>query len=90
MSWHRVEFLNSGAFATSAIATDFVTKVGAAFLAAGMPTEALVYHGQSTGGDHIYFLSPKASAVAKDILASFGAIACDSQPQLLGLRQVTF
>ena len=90
MSWYRVEIQGSGNFATSAFATDFMKRVGAAYRAAGMPVEARVYHGQSTSGDHIYYLSPVASSVAREALDAFSAVRCEIEPDVDGLRLVAF
>ena len=89
MPWYRVEVQNSGMFATSAFATDFIRQVAKAYRAAGIPPGARVYHTESSTGDHVYFLSPAASSVAAEAIRAFSGRPCSIEPDVAGLRPIS-
>lgn len=90
MSWHRV---------TVSVATKIDTISAEAFLdkvsktiqatdSAQSLNEAEVYRYDNTVSGHIsFYVSPKASTIAKNVLAEFSAVAC-AEPSPAGLRKV--
>ena len=84
-SWHRV-----------LIPASDVARLGAgglmdnferAYRAAGAPGGVDVYHNEIDGA-HVFFFSPKASAVAAHVLEQFGARRCAAEPDLSACRRV--
>jgi hypothetical protein len=90
MSWHRVSISLATKIETIS-AEAFVNAVSRAIQATGSAqclNEAVVYRDDSTAPDHpVFYVSPKASTIAKDVLAEFFAVAC-AEPNLSGLRKV--
>ena len=85
LTWHRV-----------LIPASDVAKLGAgglmdnfekAYRAAGLPEGVEVYHNEIDGA-HVFFFSPKASAVAAHVLEQFGARRCIGEPDVSGCRRV--
>jgi hypothetical protein len=86
MRWQKVEFRDGDASALSA--TSLIHRFTADYQAGGMPPGVRVYHGTS-GTDHVYYFSPEAWSLAEQTLRSFGAVSCDSQPEVQGLTLVS-
>jgi hypothetical protein len=85
LAWHRV-----------LIPASDVAKLGAgglmdnfekAYRAAGAPQGVEVYHNEIDGA-HVFFFSPRASALAADVLEQFGARRCLDEPDISGCRHV--
>ncbi|MGI0134943.1 MAG: hypothetical protein ACREBW_08315, partial [Candidatus Micrarchaeaceae archaeon] len=77
MPWYRIEMSSDVApFKAVRLITEF-TEI---HFQAGAPPEALVYHCALPAGDHIYYFSPEAAAVAGELLRQFGATSCPSEP----------
>jgi hypothetical protein len=74
--------------ATLGFVNDFLARFGTAYRAAGMPDSAQVYHGQSSAGDHVYFLSPAAAAISRDVLEAFQGQPCTTAPNVAGLQRI--
>ena len=69
--WYRVEFDND--LAGRSFAKDLIMKFTDAWREAGMPSDAdSVWYGRAPDGRHVYYFSPKASAVAKNVLSDPG------------------
>ena len=85
MSWHRVVITNP-AMAPTAVA-NLLQQQRAVYLAAGKPTDAGVVR-DPTAADAVYYLSPAASLLAKDILWVFGGTVCTQPPNLDTLEKV--
>lgn len=90
MSWHRVTF--SVATNIDAVSAEaFVNAVSGAIQATGSArslNEAEVYRDDNVVPGHTsFYVSPKASTIAKDVLAEFSAVAC-AGPNLAALRKV--
>jgi hypothetical protein len=73
--WHRVTIQNEEDIREKS-ARALMNKFSAIFEECGVPPGIDVYHSRSSNGDHVYYFSPKASDMGKDLLSSFGAIAC--------------
>ncbi len=86
MPWYRVKIPSSDVAKLSA--AGLMNKFAQAYHAAGVPAGVRVYHGTSPAGDHIYYFSPEAAAVAGELLRQFGATSCPSEPDLSGFRPV--
>jgi hypothetical protein len=80
MPWYRVEISSGDIQGTQA--EGLMNRLPAAHRAAGLPAGVRVYHGRSAAGDHIYYFSPEAAAVAVDLLQEFHAAACTGEPDL--------
>jgi hypothetical protein len=69
----------------------FVNAVSRAIQATGSAQslhEAEVYRGDNTVSGHVsFYVSPKASTIAKNVLSEFSADAC-AEPNLAGLQKV--
>ncbi len=81
MSWHRVIIADSELAGVSA--GGLMQGFSRAFLEAGLPNDAAVFHGRNEAMDHIYYFSPTASAIAENTLKEFSAVACP-KPENLG------
>jgi hypothetical protein len=57
-----------------------VRTMRALYSNAGSPKDVYVYHRRNQDGDYIYFLSPAASVVYKEILDLFGPIKVTQPP----------
>jgi hypothetical protein len=86
MSWHCVVIQNSDVAHLSA--SSLMDQFAAAYRAAEVQKDASVYHGQTTQGDHVYYFSPVASSVAKDVLREFGATPCSEELNLNGFKKI--
>ncbi len=86
MPWYRVEIPGSDVAVKSANA--LMDKFLAVCVSAGAPSEARVYHGKSSAGDHIYLFSPEAAALAGDLLQKFRATPVSDEPGLDSFRLV--
>jgi hypothetical protein len=55
------------------------------------PENAFVYHGFNDTGDHVYYFSPEASAIAIATKAfqTFDVTPCPDKPHLDGFEKVT-
>lgn len=85
--WYEV-VIDSGEDIRDIEAKALINKFSAGFIAAGVPKNVEVFHGRSAIDGHIYYFSPKAASIAKDLLTSFGATACTKAPTLTDLRKV--
>jgi hypothetical protein len=85
MSWHQVIFTNP-VMAQTAIA-DLLPQWRAMYQAADRPTEAAVFR-DPTAADAVFYFSPTASLLAKDILWVFGGTVCPKPPNLDALEKV--
>jgi transcriptional regulator with XRE-family HTH domain len=66
-----------------ALMNEFAT----AFIRSGIPPNVEAYHRIRDDGAHIYYFSPAAAEMAKDILAKFRAAPCPTAPNLDGARK---
>ena len=55
---------------------------------AGAPRDAEVWRDTSLTDGHAFYFSPKAAAIAHDLLASFSATACAIPPNLAALKKL--
>jgi hypothetical protein len=90
MSWHRVN-VNVATKIDTISAEAFVNAVSRAIQATGSAeslNEAEVYRDDNPVSGHTsFYVSPKASTIAKDVLAEFSAVAC-AEPNLAAFRKV--
>ena len=85
MSWHRVIITNP-AMAQTAI-DSLLQQWRAVYQAAGRPAAAEVWRDPNST-DAVYYFSPTASILAKDILYVFGATVCLPPPNFDALEKV--
>ncbi len=85
MPWYRIEMSSDVALLR---AVGLITEFTKVHLDAGAPPDARVYHCRLPAGDHIYYFSPEAVALAEGLLQQFGATACSGEPDLNGFRLV--
>lgn len=90
MSWHR-KTVSVATEIDTISAEAFLNEVSKAIQATSSTqslNEAEVYRDDNTVPGHIsFYVSPKASTIAKNVLAEFSAVAC-AEPNLAGLRKV--
>ena len=86
MPWHRVIIKNSEEAHLSAqgLMIPFIQK----YKEAGIPEDVSVYISRDDLGDRIYYFSPNASAIAKDLLRTFEATRCFAEPNLDRFRKI--
>ena len=91
MPWHKVVILNNerARWAASALMRKFI--MGYNETGATPPKDAVVYHGLNAAGDHVYYFSPEASAIAiaEKAFHTFDVTACTDKPHLDGCEKVT-
>jgi hypothetical protein len=85
MSWHQV-ILTNPAMAQTAM-DDLLQQWRAVYQAAGKPADAAVFRSPTTA-DAVFYFSPTASLLAKDILWVFGETICPQPPNLDTLEKV--
>ena len=85
MPWYRIEM---SSYVAQQRATGLITEFSKLHLKAGAPQEARVYHCKLPDGDHIYYLSPEAVALAECLLRQIGVTACSGEPDLAGFRLI--
>lgn len=86
-AWHKVEISNLDM--PDVFAAGLMNTYSKARRIAGMPKDARVFHGRdSQTGNQLFYFSPAASAIIpKEFKPSS---VCPEQPDLAGLREVTF
>ena len=89
--WQRVILDSSDDVVLAADATTLMQNYSKALLAAECPEDARVFSnnvpGQNNGAPQIYFFSPKAADIAKDVLRGFSPQSCQ-QPDVGALRKI--
>lgn len=83
--WHRVLIVASDVakLGTGGLMDNFEK----AYRTAGVPSGVKVYHNEIDGA-HVFFFSPRASAVAEHVLRQFGARRCIGEPDVSGCSRV--
>ena len=91
MPWHKVVIINNDRARWSAAALMRPFIMGYNETGATPPKDAVVYHGLNDTGDHVYYFSPEASAIAIAAKAfhTFDVTPCAEQPNLDGFEEVT-
>jgi hypothetical protein len=85
MSWHRVIITNP-AMAQTAV-DGLLQQWRTVYQAAGRPSDAVVFRAPNAA-DAVWYFSPAASILAKDILWVFGATVCPTPPNRNALEKV--
>ena len=91
MPWHKVVIHHDAQARWSAAALMRPFIMGYHEHGATPPANAVVYHGFTETGDHVYYFSPEASviAIATKAFETFEVTPCAEQPPLEGCEQVT-
>jgi hypothetical protein len=91
MSWHKVVIKNNASARWSAAQLMRPFIMGYHELGATPPDNVVVYHGLNDTGDHVYYFSPAASAIAINTKAfhNFDVTQLAEQPELDGYERVT-
>jgi hypothetical protein len=91
MPWHKVVIIHNERARWSAAQLIRPFIMGYHELGTTPPKEIVVYHGLNETGDHVYYFSPEASAIAIATKAfqRFDVTPCAEQPHLEGCEQVT-
>jgi hypothetical protein len=86
MPWHRVIIKPSddAHLAAQELMIPFMQH----YRAAGAPDGVSVYINRDDGGNRIYYFSSPASALAKDLLHTFAATRCHTEPDLERFRKI--
>jgi hypothetical protein len=91
MPWHKVVIRHDDQARWSAAALMRPFIMGYHEHGATPPANAVVYHGFNETGDHVYYFSPEASAIAlaTKTFQTFDVTQCAEQPHLDGCEKVT-
>ena len=91
MPWHKVVILHDDQARWSAAALMRPFIIGYHAHGSTPPANAFVYHGLTETGDHVYYFSPEASAIALATKAfqTFDVTQCTEKPNLDGCEKVT-
>jgi hypothetical protein len=91
MPWHKVVIRNNETARWSAARLMRPFIMGYNEVGATPPENAFVYHGFNDTGDHVYYFSPEASAIAIATKAfqTFDVTPCPDKPHLDGFEKVT-
>jgi hypothetical protein len=91
MPWHKVVIIHDDQARWSAAALMRPFIMGYHEHGSTPPANAVVYYGVTETGDHIYYFSPEASAIAIATKAfqTFDVTQCPEPPPLDGLQKVT-
>ena len=89
MPWCKVVIVNNDIAPWSAVGLmrQFILR----YKQIGSPKDAVVYRGVNDLGDHIYYFSPEASAIAirEKVFHTFDVTECSKQPDLDGFKEMT-
>jgi transcriptional regulator with XRE-family HTH domain len=85
--WHVVT-IASGEDIRDIEARALINKFASVFIQSGIPPNVEVYRRDREEGGHIFYFSPMAAMIAKELLAEFKASACAEKPELNGARRV--
>jgi hypothetical protein len=92
MTWYKVVMQNdeSARWSAAQLMRPFIMGYNEAGTIP--PANAVVYHGLSDTGDHVYYFSPEASMIALDRKAfdNFDVAPCTEEPYVEGCQRVTF
>jgi hypothetical protein len=87
MPWHRVvvnyEDSTAGELAGNALIRQFDTLV----INSGLPSDAEVFRG-GDADNRVFYFSPKASDIARDLLSKFSSQPCVDKPELSGFSKI--
>ena len=86
MSWHRVIIKHSDE--AHLLAQGLLIPFMQHYKEAGRPEEVSVYMNRDDFGNHIYYFSSHASALAKDLLHTFKATRYLAEPNLDRFRKI--
>jgi hypothetical protein len=91
MPWHKVVIRHDEQARWSAAALMRPFIMGYHEHGSTPPANAFVYHGLTDTGDHVYYFSPEASAIALATKAfqTFDVTQCTEKPHLDGCEKVT-
>jgi hypothetical protein len=89
-SWHRVIIQDNDVADIKArgLMSEYVMAYFAYVVQHGLPNDDGVYRDNS--GAHVYYFSPRASAIAADVLRAYSATACPAPQNLADLRKQSF
>ncbi|HEX3411741.1 MAG TPA: DUF1488 family protein [Stellaceae bacterium] len=85
--WYEIT-IDKGEDVRDLEARSLMNKFISGYIAAGVPKNVEVFHGQIASGGHVYYFSPRAASIAKELLSSFGATACTKAPVLTDFKKV--
>ena len=90
MAWYQIINAKSDSYVADRDAEDLMRQFSAAFHEAEVPVGAEVFYGHTSSGERVYYfsLSPEASEIAENVLASYGAISLAEPPDLTGMQKV--
>lgn len=86
MNWHQVVIRDTDVAEMSA--RSLIHHLAAQYRDLGLPQGVEVFHGRTESGDHVYFLSPSASALLGSNTAQFQATPLAAAPELQGYQAV--
>jgi hypothetical protein len=88
MPWYKIVIVNNDSAPWSAIGLmkKFILK----YKLLGSPQDAVVYRGVNDSGDHVYYFSPEASAIAisEKVFYTFDVRECLEEPSLDGFKEI--
>jgi transcriptional regulator with XRE-family HTH domain len=88
-SWHRLS-IDTGEDVREAAVTGLMNKFLSLFIKSGLPNDVQVFRDLNDASAHVYYFSPKAAAIAQDLLATYHAIPCAKPVNLPLMRKVKF
>ena len=87
--WYRV-VIDTGEDIRAASVTGLMNKFVQTFINSGLPSDVQVFRDLTITDAHVYYFSPKAAVIAKELLTSRGATPCPEPPNLASMRKVKF
>jgi len=87
--WYRVS-IDTGQDIREASVTGLMNKFVETFINSGLPSDVQVFRDLNVTDAHVYYFSPKAAAIAKELLTAHRATACPEPPDLASMRKVKF
>lgn len=90
MPWYQVINAKRDRYVADRDAEDLMRQFSAALREAEVPVDAEVFYGHTSSGERVYYfsLSPEASDIAENALASYGAISLAEPPDLTGMQKL--
>lgn len=85
--WYRVNIDGAEDIRANGMA-DLMNRFQLIFLQSGLPSDVKVFHDINITDAHVYYFSPKAVVMAKELLGSRGATPCSEPPNRASMKIV--
>jgi hypothetical protein len=82
--------IDTGEDIRAASVTGLMNKFVETYINSGLPSDVQVFRDLTIADAHVYYFSPRAAVIAKELLTARGATPCSEPPNLASMRKVKF